>query len=327
MTVSRVLISLVWLIVLSAGGLSPDALAQSGPGDQPATLSLDELTALMEEDEVQDSITSMTPDELLDIAGLVLVLGIALVSFVTQQVWLKYGVFVLVIGYFGFAKSSLVSIVNIFAILEGNLPTFRHGVPWYLLIGFTVVSTILWGRLYCGRLCAFGALTQLMDRIVPARWRIEPPAWFDRRAIYLKYVILVAVLAYYFTSGDFLIYRYVEPFWMFTLNGSTVMWTLLTLLLLATVFVRNLYCRYFCSVGAALGVLSQLTVFRIKRWRECNTCTICEHACEWGAIDGPRISVAECVRCDDCERIYDDQEKCVHWIVLKKSVSRVQPAP
>ena len=69
------------------------------------------------------------------------------------------------------------------------------------------------------------------------------------------------------------------------------------------------------------------TVFRIKRWRECNTCTICEHACEWGAIDGPRISVAECVRCDDCERIYDDQEKCVHWIVLKKSVSRVQPAP
>ena len=123
MTGSRVLVSLVWLIVIGAGGLSADAVAQSGSGDQPATLSLDELTALMEEDEAQDSITSMTPDELLDIAGLVLVLGIALVSFVTQQVWLKYGVFVLVIGYFGFAKSSLVSIVNIFAILEGNLLT------------------------------------------------------------------------------------------------------------------------------------------------------------------------------------------------------------
>ena len=25
-----------------------------------------------------------------------------------------------------------------------------------------------------------------------------------------------------------------------------------------------------------------------------------------------------CVRCDDCERLYHDQQKCVHWIVLRK---------
>src|SRR5438067_5284336 len=32
----------------------------------------------------------------------------------------------------------------------------------------------------------------------------------------------------------------------------------------------NLYCRFFCPVGAFLGLLSNLTVFRIKRWSECN---------------------------------------------------------
>ena len=42
--------------------------------------------------------------------------------------------------------------------------------------GFTVVSTVLWGRLYCGRICAFGALTQLMDAVVPAKLRVELPA-------------------------------------------------------------------------------------------------------------------------------------------------------
>jgi polyferredoxin len=91
---------------------------------------------------------------------------------------------------------------------------------------------------------------------------------------------------------------------------------MLATLLIATVFVRNLYCRFFCPLGAFLGVLSNLTVFRIKRWSECNTCKICQKACEWGAIDGPRILKTECVRCDDCERLYADTKKCPHHLIL-----------
>ena len=76
---------------------------------------------------------------------------------------------------------------------------------------------------------------------------------------------------------------------MFGLFGTTPMWIGLAVLLLATVFVRNLYCRFLCPVGALLGVISKLTVFKIKRWSECNTCKICEKTCEWGAIRGPKI--------------------------------------
>ena len=101
------------------------------------------------------------------------------------------------------------------------------------------------------------------------------------------------------------------------------MWTLLGLLLLATVFVRNLYCRYLCPVGAGLGLLSALTVFPIKRWRECQTCKLCEKVCEWGAIRGPTIVKSECVRCDDCERLYADESKCPHWLILARSKRRI----
>jgi len=59
-------------------------------------------------------------------------------------------------------------------------------------------------------------------------------------------------------------------------------------------------------------------VFRIKRWSECKTCKICEKTCEWGAIRGPKIVASECVRCDDCERLYMDQQKCPHWLILYK---------
>ena len=87
--------------------------------------------------------------------------------------------------------------------------------------------------------------------------------------------------------------------------------------IVATVFVRNLYCRFVCPVGAALGIISQVTtVFRIKRWSECKSCKICEKTCQWGAIRGPKIVASECVRCDDCERLYMDQKKCPHWLIL-----------
>ena len=144
----------------------------------------------------------------------------------------------------------------------------------------------------------------------------------DRRLAYAKYVVLGAAVLYFLVSGDTLVYRYIEPFWMFTLNGNAVMWTLVAILLLATVFVRNLYCRYLCSVGAGLGLLSNLTVFRIRRWGECQTCKLCEKTCEWGAIDGPKILVSECVRCDDCERLYADEDRCPHWLIQKRTAAR-----
>jgi polyferredoxin len=187
---------------------------------------------------------------------------------------------------------------------------------------FTVASTVLWGRLYCGRICSFGALTQLLDRILPSWLRFELPSRLDRGAIYVKYLILGTALAYFLLTRDNSIYRYIEPFWMFTLSGSTAMWIMLGLLLLITVFIKNFYCRYLCPLGAALGLVSNLTILRIKRWRECKTCKICEKACEWGAIQGPKILVSECVRCDDCERLYRDERKCPHWLVMKKASAR-----
>lgn len=254
----------------------------------------------------------------LDLGLLAAFMALALVSFFRKSVTLKYVTFVAAIGYMGFAKSRLVSVVDLFAIADLSLPIFKYSIPWYLLSVFVLASTVLWGRLYCGRLCAFGALTQLMDAIVPKALRVEIPAKIEPRANWIKYGLLAGVLGYFIATHDVSIYRYVEPFWMFGLFGTTAMWIGLAVLLAATVFVRNLYCRFLCPVGAALGIISNLTVFRIKRWSECNTCKLCEKTCEWGAIRGPKIIASECVRCDDCERLYMDQKKCPHWLILFK---------
>lgn len=259
----------------------------------------------------------------LDLTLLAAFVTLALVGFFRKSVALKYVTLGAAVVYMGFVKSRLVSIVDIFAVADLNLPIFKYNIAWYALSVFVVASTVLWGRFYCGRVCAFGALTQLMDAVVPAKLRVDIPVAIERRAAWIKYGLLIAVVGYFLGTKDLGIYRYVEPFWMFGMFGTTPMWIGLGLLLVATVFVRNLYCRFLCPVGAALGIVSNLTVFRIKRWSECKTCKICEKTCEWGAIRGPKIVASECVRCDDCERLYLDQQKCPHWIILKRKSATV----
>ena len=252
--------------------------------------------------------------------------ALVMVGFFRKSVPLKYVTLAAAVAYMGFTKSQLISVVNVYGLVTGNMPVFRYSLAWYLFAVFTVVTTVLWGRLYCGRVCAFGALTQLMDRVVPARLRVEVPPWLEQRAAWIKYGLLVAVLLYFLATADIPAYRWVEPFWMFTRRGTTAMWIALAVLLAATVFVRNLYCRFLCPVGAFLGILSKATVFRIKRWKECDTCKICEKACEWGAIRGPEIVMTECVRCDDCERLYADVKKCPHWLLLLRAKRRQRQA-
>jgi NosR/NirI family transcriptional regulator, nitrous oxide reductase regulator len=263
----------------------------------------------------------------LDLAMLVAFFALAMISFRRKSVPLKFATFAFAIGYMGFAKSYLVSITNIFSVLDWNWPIVKYNLAWYLFFGFTVVSTILWGRLYCGRICAYGALTQTLDAILPARWRVEVPRSLERRAAWIKFGVLGGVIAYYLVTHNLLIYQYTEPFWMFSLLGTPMMWTLLAVLLAVTLFVRNAYCRFLCPVGATLGLMSYATVFRIKRWAECNTCRICQKTCQWGAIDGPKILVTECVRCDDCERLYDDTAKCPHWRIIEYNNKKLQILP
>jgi polyferredoxin len=218
----------------------------------------------------------------------------------------------------GFYKSQLLSIVNIFSTLKGNPPLFLSNLGWSAFVVFGVVTTVLWGRVYCGRVCAFGALTQLIDAVVPARWRVTVPTALENRLSFVKYVVLFAAVGYFLATDDNLFYRYIEPFWLFSREGTTALWIGVGVLLLASVFVRNLYCRFLCPLGAALGLVSLLTVFKIKRWSECSQCRLCEKTCEWGAIRKRKIVLAECVRCDDCEILYDDKQRCPHWLLEAK---------
>jgi polyferredoxin len=271
-----------------------------------------------------------------------------MVSFQRKNVPLKYVTLVVSVLYMGIYKSQLISIVNVFGVLGGgvaavdpnayaegvsfagvlrqlmiSLPPFVYSLAWYAFAAFTVITTIVWGRVYCGRICAFGALTQLIDAVVPKRFQLTIPPALERRASYIKYGILFGAIGLYFVTSEITFYRYIEPFWLFTFDATPLLWVMVGVLLVASIFVRNLYCRFLCPLGAALGLVSKATtVLPIKRWSECSQCALCEKTCEWGAIRKRQILKTECVRCDDCEILYEDKGRCPHWLLELKRKAR-----
>ena len=315
--VLRTLLVCMLLTGVTSAQPQADDTAPAAAGDAPGWNFEDD------EAEAAPTLLENARDQALDIGLFLAFAALAMVSFLRKSVPLKYVTLVAAVLYMGVYKSQLISVVNIFGTITGNLPVFSYSMAWYAFAIFTVVTTVLWGRLYCGRICAFGALTQLIDAVVPKRFQLEIPAVLERRAGYIKYGILFAAVGYYLATSEIAFYRYIEPFWLFTFDATPVLWIMVGVLLVASIFVRNLYCRFLCPLGAALGLVSKVTtVFEIKRWSECSQCALCEKTCEWGAIRKRQIIKSECVRCDDCEILYDDKSRCPHWLLELKRKAR-----
>ena len=265
----------------------------------------------------------------LDLALLAAFLVLALVSFQRKSVPLKFVTFAAAIGYMGFAKSYLISITNIFSVhrLElaglqvqpGLVPVLRlHGG-----LDGAVGPALLRPHLRLRRADADARRDAAGDAgASTCRGRSRSA----RR--WIKFGMLAGVLALlpgHAQPADLPVRRAVLDVRPVRHAGDVDRcWRVL---LAATRVRPQLYCRFLCPVGATLGLMSYLTVFRIKRWSECNTCRICQKACEWGAIEGPKILVTECVRCDDCERLYADTAKCPHWRIIEYNNRKIAILP
>jgi NosR/NirI family nitrous oxide reductase transcriptional regulator len=94
-----------------------------------------------------------------------------------------------------------------------------------------------------------------------------------------------------------------------------LLWAILAVFIVASMFVSRFYCRYACPLGAALGVTSLLSPFRIKRVQQCEVCKVCENSCPTGAIRAHEIDFKECVRCDICEsKLISKAGVCKHTV-------------
>ena len=233
---------------------------------------------------------------------LVLLLALVLYAFFAKSEWVRGVTLAVTLIYLGFFDGGFLSVSHIASGFAVGPGFYLQDMAMLFMIGFTVVTTLLWGRIFCGFLCPFGALQDLITRIVPRRLQRGLPQRIHDRALYLKYGILLLIVGLAAAPAHIGVYQYFEPFGtVFYLSTSPLLWSIAGGFLVASAVVPRFYCRYACPLGAALGVASLLTVFRIRRVEQCDPCKVCENACPTGAIRGPEIDFKECVRCNVCE--------------------------
>lgn len=236
------------------------------------------------------------------VSALLLLLVMVMTSFLKKSTNLRWATLAYTLLYLGFYDGGFVSVSHITNGLKLGPMMFTTDLPTLIIISFTVITTLFWGRIFCSSLCPFGALQDFITRFMPRHFQKElPQVWHDR-ALYIKYGILAFLVFMAFAYSDVSVFQYVEPFGtLFYQSQSIVLWLILLVFITGSVFISRFYCRYVCPLGAALGVMSFLSPFRIKRVAQCQVCKVCEHACPTGAIRGPDIDFKECVRCDICE--------------------------
>lgn len=244
---------------------------------------------------------------------------------------------IVTLGWLGWYAGGQLSVVNVLTFVHSLMTGFR----WqfflldpliFLLWSYVAVAMLFWGRgVFCGWLCPFGALQELLSE--GARKLNLPqltlPFGLHERLWPLKYVIFLGLFAVSLNSIRLaFLGAEVEPFktaislkffrdWPFVAYALS--------LLVAGLFIERFFCRYICPLGAALAIPARLRMFEwLKRRPQCGSeCAICAQSCPVQAIHpSGSINPNECVYCLKCQTLYFDSTICPPLVAQRKRRER-----
>ena len=206
--------------------------------------------------------------------------------------------------------ASLMNLKVLF--LSGQMPRL-HPAGMFLLIAFLAASWIF-RKSFCGWLCPVGTASEHLWRLGRQTFgrNFRLPRRLDVGLRSLKYLLLglflyavgsmsvPAIRA--FLEGPYGIVDDVKMLNFFRflgLAGGVV----IALLVVASVFVQNFWCRYLCPYGALMGLASLASPLRIRREEAlCIDCGKCAKACPAALPVDKLIAIqsAECTGCLEC---------------------------
>ena len=256
--------------------------------------------------------------------------------------WIRGGSMLFVLFFIGFYAQGQLSVVNIYTLLLALYNGFKIQVflldpVIFILWVFVFISLFIVGRgLYCGWLCPFGALQEFAGllakklRIKQIKIKPQQHKWGQT----LKYFILLGLLVSAFFSLNVAEkLAEVEPFKTSITLHFVRTWPFVVyavLLLLLSMKIHKVYCRYLCPLGAGLAIVGRFPLFKLLRRRdECGTpCQLCKtKKCDIDAInkDGS-IDYGECIQCLECVVTIENPNLCVIDKYKDKKVKANKPA-
>lgn len=196
--------------------------------------------------------------------------------------------------------------------------SFQHFIaikqfPFYVL-GFISSIGILGGRFACGFLCPFGFFQEILYKIKTIK--VKMPKIFS----YIKYIILVgvAIIIVWFTGEAWFcklcpagtIEGGIPRLGFYPddrgLIGSLfyMKYTILLLVIVGAVFIKRVFCRVLCPLGAFWGALNYVSFLRLSvNLEKCNKCGICHKVCPMDVKISEREENFDCIRCMRCKTL------------------------
>lgn len=211
--------------------------------------------------------------------------------------------------------SALMSIY--YFILTGTIHP-AHPAGFFILLGVISVSFIF-GKSFCSWICPIGFISETVgdfgEKIYKKLFKrtLYIPRFLDYILRSLKYLLLgFFVFSIFFSMTVFSLKMFLDsPYnlvadvkmYLFFANISAFSLYVISFLFIASIFIRNFWCRYLCPYGALLGIISFFSPTRIKRNTEtCIDCSLCSKACPSRIkVDKVKTVISdECSMCLSC---------------------------
>ncbi len=242
---------------------------------------------------------------------------------ILRRISLVFFLFVTTILVFMHAKTSYFPSVD-FICPFGGLETIykfiatgsfisKTTVSNIVLLGITLFFGIFLGRVFCGWICAFGALQGgvrfIGSKIIKKKVEINPK--LDKILRLLKYPILFIILYFTYKTGQLIIRPY-DPWATYAhifspfseiISDFLIGFIILLAILIASFFIDRPFCKYLCPLGAFLGILRIFNFNTIKRdEKTCISCKKCNMVCPMNidVMTKEKVKSAECINCFQC---------------------------
>ena len=239
----------------------------------------------------------------------------------------RFAMLIFTIIFTGYYSQGQLSVVNIYTLLLSLVDGFKIEVFLldpiiFILWVFVFISLFIFGRgLFCGWLCPFGALQEMMGLLAKKlsirQIKISPKHHsYAQKIKYIILFVLVGTSFYSLTLAEQL--AEIEPFKTSITLNFVRYWPFVlyaVLLLVLSLKIHKFYCRYLCPLGAGLAILGRFPLLKwLRRREECgDPCQLCRNKkCEIDAInkDGS-IDYSECIQCLECLVTIESPKLCV----------------
>ncbi len=198
-----------------------------------------------------------------------------------------------------------------------------------------IITTLIFGRFFCSWICPMGILNQWVSHLFHGRRPVDDYRMNTYRPLFrLKYYILALLLV--LAAFGMLQIGIYDPIALITRSfsvsvlpavqylsgtlyikqplfyGGVLIALVFIAILFANRFLSRFWCRALCPLGALLGILSHVSLLRIRRDVEkCTDCQKCLRSCHGACDPHAALRISECHVCMNC--IEDCPENAIHY--------------